>query len=103
MTLQQLAAKIEGANSLVSGRIVRDGGKQIPLIAGQTLQGAARDRQPAADDARRPSGLCARRRQVDLITEPNETRAMHTRDADGSSPRRPPSRSPSPSAPAPMR
>jgi multidrug efflux pump subunit AcrB len=84
VTLQQLAAKIQGANSSFQAAIVRDGGKQIPLIAGRTLQGlpeigdlllTTRDNRPVylRDVAR-----------VDLITEPNETRAMHiTRDADG--------------------
>ncbi|MCP8940470.1 efflux RND transporter permease subunit [Alsobacter sp. SYSU M60028] len=39
VTLQQLAAKIEGANRSFQAGQVRDGGRQVPLMAGQTLQG----------------------------------------------------------------
>jgi multidrug efflux pump subunit AcrB len=84
VTLQQLAAKIQGANSSFQAAIVRDGGQQIPLIAGRTLQSlpeigdlllTTRDNRPVylRDVAR-----------VQLVTEPHETRAMHiTRAADG--------------------
>jgi len=39
ITLQQLAAKIEGANRSFLAGTVRDGGRQIDLVAGETLQG----------------------------------------------------------------
>jgi multidrug efflux pump subunit AcrB len=39
VTLQQLAAKIEGANRSFEAGQVRDGGRQLALVAGQTLQG----------------------------------------------------------------
>jgi multidrug efflux pump subunit AcrB len=38
VTLQQLAAKIEGANQAFQAGTVRDGGRQVGLVAGQTLQ-----------------------------------------------------------------
>ena len=41
VTLQQLSAKIEGANRSFQAGQVRDGGRQVPLMAGQTLQGFA--------------------------------------------------------------
>ncbi|WP_460451889.1 efflux RND transporter permease subunit [Alsobacter sp. SYSU BS001988] len=40
VTLQQLAAKIEGANRSFEAGQVREGGRQLALVAGQTLQGA---------------------------------------------------------------
>jgi multidrug efflux pump subunit AcrB len=40
VTLQQLAAKLEGANRSFEAGQVREGGRQIALVAGQTLQGA---------------------------------------------------------------
>ncbi|MFC4669569.1 efflux RND transporter permease subunit [Seohaeicola nanhaiensis] len=40
VTLQQLAGKIESANKTFSTGTVRDGGGQIGLVAGETLQGA---------------------------------------------------------------
>ena len=39
VTLQQLAGKIESANRAFSTGTVRDGGQQIGLVAGETLQG----------------------------------------------------------------
>ncbi len=41
VTLQQLVAKIEGANRSFEAGRVRDGGRQVPLVAGRTLQDAA--------------------------------------------------------------
>lgn len=38
VTLQQLAGKVEGANRAFSTSLVRDGGQQIALVAGETLQ-----------------------------------------------------------------
>jgi multidrug efflux pump subunit AcrB len=40
VTLQQLAAKIEGANRSFLAGTIRDDGRQIDLVAGATLQGA---------------------------------------------------------------
>ncbi|WP_158970611.1 efflux RND transporter permease subunit [Chachezhania sediminis] len=37
VTLQQLAGKVEGANKAFSTGLVRDGGQEIALVAGQTL------------------------------------------------------------------
>jgi multidrug efflux pump subunit AcrB len=39
VTLAQLAAKVEGANRSFLAGTVRDGGRQIDLVAGETLQG----------------------------------------------------------------
>lgn len=41
VTLQQLAGKVEGANRSFSTGLVRDGGDQIALVAGETLQAPA--------------------------------------------------------------
>ncbi|SNS13692.1 efflux RND transporter permease subunit [Tropicimonas sediminicola] len=38
VTLQQLAGKVQGANRAFSTGLVRDGGEQIALVAGQTLK-----------------------------------------------------------------
>lgn len=38
VTLQQLAGKVEGANRSFSTGLVRDGGEQIALVAGETLR-----------------------------------------------------------------
>ena len=38
VTLQQLAAKLEGANRSFQAGQVRENGRQLPLVAGQTLQ-----------------------------------------------------------------
>ncbi|MGB8622097.1 MAG: efflux RND transporter permease subunit, partial [Paracoccaceae bacterium] len=38
VTLQQLAGKVEGANSAAPAGLVRDGGQQIGLVLGQTLK-----------------------------------------------------------------
>ncbi|WP_294538236.1 efflux RND transporter permease subunit [uncultured Rhodoblastus sp.] len=84
VTLQQLAAKVQGANSAFQAGLVRDGGLQIQTIAGRTLQTlpeignlllTTRDNRPVylRDIAK-----------VTLDGAPNETRAMHfSRDADG--------------------
>ena len=41
VTLQQLAAKVEGANRALATGLVRDGGEQIALVAGETLHAPA--------------------------------------------------------------
>ncbi|MCM2562259.1 efflux RND transporter permease subunit [Lutimaribacter sp. EGI FJ00015] len=41
VTLQQLAAKVEGANRSFSTGLVRDAGEQISLVAGKTLQASS--------------------------------------------------------------
>ncbi len=41
VTLQQLAGKVEGANRAFSTGLVRDGGQQIALVAGETLHAPA--------------------------------------------------------------
>ncbi|UWQ13056.1 efflux RND transporter permease subunit [Aliiroseovarius sp. M344] len=41
VTLQQLAGKVEGANRTFSTGLVRDGGEQIALVAGKTLEAPA--------------------------------------------------------------
>ncbi|OSQ50873.1 efflux RND transporter permease subunit [Marivita geojedonensis] len=41
VTLQQLAGKVEGANRSFSTGLVRDGGEQIALVAGETLKAPA--------------------------------------------------------------
>ena len=84
LTLQQVAAKVQGANTSFQAGVLRDNGKQVPLIAGRTLQSlpeigdlllTTRDNRPVylRDVAK-----------ITLVTEPNETRAMHvTRAPDG--------------------
>jgi multidrug efflux pump subunit AcrB len=84
VTLQQLAAKIEGANRSFQAGSVRDNGKQIALVAGQTLQTlpeignillTTRDGRPVyvGDVA-----------SVSLAVAPNETRVTDVRKGDGS-------------------
>ncbi len=79
ITLQQLAAKIEGANRSFLAGTVRDGGRQIDLVAGETLQGppeignlllTARDGRPVyvRDVA-----------EVRLVTDAAETRVAEVR------------------------
>ncbi len=74
ITLAQLAAKIEGANRAFLAGTVRDGGRQLALVAGETLQSlpevgnlllTARDGRPVyvRDVA-----------EVRLVTDPAETR-----------------------------
>ncbi|MCA0871217.1 efflux RND transporter permease subunit [Seohaeicola saemankumensis] len=41
VTLQQLAGKVQSANQAFAAGTVRDGGQQIPLVAGQTLSAPA--------------------------------------------------------------
>ena len=43
-------------------RVPRRRARRVPVVAGQTLAGRARHRPSAADDARRPAGLCQGRR-----------------------------------------
>ncbi|PCI05217.1 MAG: multidrug transporter AcrB [Hyphomicrobiales bacterium] len=83
VTLQQLTAKIEGANrSFVIGKI-RDDGKQVSLVAGQTLQTLSeignivittRDGRPVyvRDVA-----------NISLATRPKETSVFHVAKHDG--------------------
>jgi multidrug efflux pump subunit AcrB len=85
VTLQQLAAKVQGANSAFQAGLIRDGGLQIQTIAGKTLQTlpeinnlllTTRDNRPVylRDVA-----------HVTLVGEPNESRATHfAKTADGS-------------------
>ena len=79
VTLQQLSAKIAGANQSFTAAEIRSGGQQLGLIAGQTLQSApevgnllltARDGRPVylRDVA-----------AVSLAGEPNETRTFEVR------------------------
>ena len=84
VTLQALMARIEGANKAFQAGMVREGGKQIALNAGQTLSTPAeignvllttRDGRPVyvRDVA-----------TVTLSTRPNETRVAHIdRDKNG--------------------
>jgi multidrug efflux pump subunit AcrB len=83
ITLQQLSAKIEGANRSFLAGTVRDGGRQIDLVAGETLQGApeignllltARDGRPVyvRDVA-----------DIRLVTETKESRVGESRKTDG--------------------
>ncbi len=83
VTLQQLAAKIQGANRSFQAGTVRDNGKQVALVAGQTLQTlpeignillTTRDGRPVyvRDVA-----------SVSLATSPKETRVTEVRKADG--------------------
>ncbi|MGV6849704.1 MAG: efflux RND transporter permease subunit [Marinibacterium sp.] len=41
VTLQQLAAKVEGANKAFSTGLIRNGGEQVALVAGKTLKAPA--------------------------------------------------------------
>lgn len=79
ITLQQLAAKLQGANRSFQSALVRENGEQRTLVAGQTLQTqseignlllTARDGRPVyvRDVA-----------TVSLATEPNETRVTNLR------------------------
>ncbi len=61
LTLQALAAKVEGANRSFSVGTLREDGRQIGLTAGRTLSRPDRYREPAGHHPRRPSRLCARR------------------------------------------
>ena len=84
VTLRQLAAKVQGANSAFRAGLVRDKGLQVEAIAGRTLQTlpeignlllTTRDNRPVyvRDVAR-----------VVVESLPNETRASHfSRDASG--------------------
>ncbi|MDP2802163.1 MAG: efflux RND transporter permease subunit [Phreatobacter sp.] len=84
LTLQALAAKVEGANRAFSAATIRDGNRQIGLVAGQTLSGLSeignllvttRDGRPVyvRDVAR-----------VLLATETAETRVSHlARNGEG--------------------
>lgn len=83
VTLQQLAGKVSGANRSFQAGMVRSGGKQVGLVAGQTLQGGiqignllvtARDGRPVyiRDLAK-----------IVLATQPNETLVSEIRKQDG--------------------
>lgn len=83
ITLQQLAAKLEGANRSFLAGTVRDGGQQLALVAGETLQTlpeignlllTARDGRPVyvRDVA-----------DVRLVTDPAETRVAAITRVDG--------------------
>lgn len=83
VTLQQLAGKVSGANRSFQAGMVRSGGKQVGLVAGQTLQGGvqignllvtARDGRPVyiRDLAK-----------IVLATQPNETLVSQIRKQDG--------------------
>ena len=84
VTLQQLAAKVQGANTAFRAGLVRDSALQVEVVAGRTLQTlpeignlllTTRDNRPVyvRDVAK-----------VVVDSEPNETRAAHfSRDADG--------------------
>ena len=89
VTLQQLSAKIQGANRSFQAGLVRDSGKQVALVAGQTLQTlpeignillTTRDGRPVyvRDVA-----------SVSLATQPDETRATEVRKANGALERAP--------------
>ena len=105
VTLQQLAAKLEGANRSFEAGQVRDGGRQLALVAGQTLQGAdeignllvtTRDGRPVyvRDVARITlDDLAGREPRVEPRPRRQGGRRLRRR--------RPPSPSRSPSAPAP--
>ena len=85
VTLQQLAAKAQGANNAFQLGLIRDGGLQVEALAGRTLQTlpeidnlliSARDGRPVylRDVAK-----------VRFIDAPNENRTAHfARKADGS-------------------
>ncbi len=83
VTLQQLSAKLEGANRSFQAGTVRDQGQQIALVAGQTLQTlpeignillTTRDGRPVyvRDVA-----------SVSLASQPKETRVTEVQKADG--------------------
>ncbi|NOV20868.1 efflux RND transporter permease subunit [Ensifer adhaerens] len=83
ITIQQLAAKIEGANRSFQSALVRENGEQRTLVAGQTLQSqseignlllTARDGRPVyvRDVA-----------EIVLAGEPNETRVNEVRKTEG--------------------
>jgi multidrug efflux pump subunit AcrB len=83
ITLQQLSSKIEGANRSFQIGMVREGGEQRTVVAGQTLQTmpeignlllTARDGRPVyvRDVAK-----------VVLATEPNESRVTEVRKDEG--------------------
>lgn len=82
ITLEQLAAKVEGANRSFQAALVREDGRQRTLLAGQTLQTqseicnlllTARDGRPVyvRDVA-----------SVMLATEPNESRVTEVRKTE---------------------
>ena len=84
VTLQQLAAKVQGANTAFKAGLIRDNGLQIEAVAGRTLQTVpqigdllitTRDNRPVylRDVAK-----------VKLVGEPNETRvARFVKDGQG--------------------
>jgi multidrug efflux pump subunit AcrB len=89
VTLQQLSAKIQGANRSFTAGTIRDANGQVAVVAGQTLQTlpeigniliTSRDGRPVyvRDVA-----------SVSLATQPDETRATEIRKADGTLERAP--------------
>ena len=70
VTLQQLVAKVRDANRSFQAGCVRDNGTMRDVAAGQTLTGIPDIGLLLVDDARQPSGLCARRRHGRDRTEP---------------------------------
>jgi multidrug efflux pump subunit AcrB len=84
VTLQQLAAKVQGANSAFQAGLIRDGGLQIQTVAGKTLQTLPEiDNLLLTTRDNRPVYLRDVAKVV-LVGEPNETRAAHfAKGADG--------------------
>jgi multidrug efflux pump subunit AcrB len=84
VTLQQLAAKVQGANNAFRAGLVRDNALQVEVVAGRTLQTlpeignlllTTRDNRPVY--VRDVAGVV-------VDSAPNETRAAHfSRDANG--------------------
>ncbi|MEW6123067.1 MAG: efflux RND transporter permease subunit [Pseudomonadota bacterium] len=83
ITLQQLQAKVEGANASFQAGRVREGGRQKTLVAGQTLQSAA-DIGNLLLSARDGRPVYVRDvATVSLATEPDDTRVSDVRRQDG--------------------
>ncbi len=78
VTLQQLAAKIQGANRSFQAGMVRDNGGQVGARRRPDAADPAGDRQHPDHQPRRPPGLCARRRR---------RVARHPAEGDVASPR----------------
>ncbi|TCP44370.1 efflux RND transporter permease subunit [Rhodovulum marinum] len=90
ITLQQLAAKIEGANSAAPAGMVRDGGQQVALELGKTLATPAEigNLELTARDGR--TVYVRDVAQVGFVHDLDEHHvASLTRDADGTVTRRP--------------
>ncbi|MGO9389639.1 efflux RND transporter permease subunit [Rhodoblastus sp.] len=77
VTLQQLAAKVQGANTAFQAGLIRDGGLQIQSIAGRTLQTLPEiDNLLLTTRDNRPVYLRDVAKVV-LVEEPNESRVAH--------------------------